>query len=52
VDRFCRDLAGLLVSAGHEVPEYGSRRLDRHSPDTAISLWLTLVDTDAEATSV
>jgi hypothetical protein len=49
VDRCCRDLAALLAAAGHEVPEPGSRRLDRYSPDPVISVWLTLVDTDAQA---
>lgn len=49
VDRCCRDLAALLAAAGHEVPEPGWRRLDRYSPDPVISVWLTLVDTDAQA---
>jgi hypothetical protein len=52
VDRCCRDLAALLAAAGHEVPEPGSRRLDRYSPDPVISVWLTLVDTDARALPV
>jgi len=52
VDRCCRDLAALLGEAGHEVPEPGSRRLDRYAPDPVISVWLTLVDTDAEAVPV
>ena len=49
VDRCCRDLAALLAAAGHEVPEPGTRRLDRYSPDPVISVWLTLVDTDTQA---
>jgi hypothetical protein len=48
LDHCYRDLTALLSAAGHEVPEPGTRRLDRYSPDPVISVWLTLVDTDAQ----
>jgi hypothetical protein len=47
LDRCCRDLTVLLAAAGHDVPEPGTRGLDRYSPDPVITVWLTLVDTEA-----
>ncbi|MEV6300064.1 hypothetical protein AB0M02_11740 [Actinoplanes sp. NPDC051861] len=39
-------LAGLLRAAGHQVPDPGTRSLDRHSADPVVRQWHDLADVD------
>lgn len=44
------DLAAILRTAGHQVPDPGVRSLHRHSPDPVVRQWHDLVDVDGEVT--